>query len=102
MTAGGCEHCGAGLAGRRPDARYCSAACRRKAAREREEAAWRTPNAPVGAPSGAADPCRAHPCEARLARLEQALDEHGPHLLSAEAKRLARIIREALRAEPGR
>lgn len=95
-----CDVCGASLDGRRPNARTCSAACRRKAAREREEAAWRTQNAEQGAPSPTADPCRAHACEARLTRLEQRLDEYGPHLLSADARLLARIIHDALRQEP--
>jgi len=95
-----CDVCGASLDGRRPDARYCSAACRREAAREREEAAWRTQNAEQGASPATVEPCRAHACEARLARLEDRLEALGPRLLSADVRLLARIIRDALRQEP--
>jgi len=97
-----CDVCGASLDGRRPDARYCSPGCRREAAREREEAAWRTENAEQDGSTATVDDCRAHACEARLARLEQRLDEHGPRLLSVDGRLLARIIRDALRGEPER
>jgi len=97
-----CDVCGASLDDRRPDARSCSAACRRKAARVREEAALGGLLRPPGAPPATVDRCRAHACEARLARLEDRLEEHGPRLLSVEAQLLARIIRDALREEPGR
>lgn len=90
------ERCGASLDGRLPDARYCSPACRRAAARKRE---------PHPAPL-AADPaqslclgtgCRAHGCDEALGRLEGRLAEHGPYLISADARFLARrIIRDAL------
>ena len=90
------ERCGASLDGRQPDARYCSPACQRAAARKRE---------PHPAPL-AADPaqspclgtgCRAHGREEALRRLEGRLAEHGPYLISADARFLARrIMREAL------
>lgn len=95
-----CDVCGAFP--RRPPPRrsLCSAACRREAARQREEAAWRTQNAEQGASPATVEPCRAHACEARLARLEDRLEELGPRLLSADVRLLARVIRDALRQEP--
>ncbi len=91
-----CNRCEVPLAGRRPEARYCSAASRRAAARRREA---RT--APV-----AADPAedqaeatarRAHASEAALRRLERRLDELARHLSDADARLMARVMRDALR-----
>ncbi len=94
-----CERCTAPLHGRRPDARYCSAACRRSAARERE--ARRAPQAADPAES----PCeattrRAHACEVALRRLERRLDELARHVSDADARLMARVMRDALREDP--
>ena len=99
MSAGRrCERCGAPLEGRRPDARYCSPACRRAAARERE--ARRAPLAAVPAVDQAeATARRAHASHAALRRLEDRLDELGRHLSDADARLMARVMRDALRAD---
>lgn len=73
-----CSTCGASLAGRRPDARYCSPACRRAAARRREPRRGPLTADPTESPcEGAA--WGAHACEAALRRLHDRLAELGPH-----------------------
>jgi len=97
-----CERCAVPLDGRRPDARYCSPACRRGAARQRE--ARRAPLAPDPDSSRCEDAaCRAHACQERLRRLEDRLDELARHLPSADGRLMARVMRDALRGdrEPG-
>ena len=93
-----CERCAAPLHGRRPGARYCSPACRRAAARERE--ARRAPLAAVPAVDQAeATARRAHASHAALRRLEQRLDALARHLSDADARLLARAMRDALRED---
>ncbi len=95
-----CETCGTPLEGRRPDARFCSPACRRAGARERE--ARRVPLA--------ADPVenehehtarRAHASYEALRRLEGRLDELARGLHSADARLMARVLCDALGEEVG-
>jgi len=90
-----CECCDAPLDGRRPEARYCGASCRRAAARRREA---RT--APLAADPAAdqaeATARRAHACEAALRRLERRLDELTRYLSDADARLMARAMRDAL------
>ena len=91
-----CERCGAPLEGRRPEARFCSAACRRAAGRERE-----TRSASFG-PNPAESHCedaarRAHASEAALQRLEDRLDELARGLPSADGRLMAGVMRDALR-----
>jgi len=93
-----CERCGAALYGRRPDARFCSASCRRSAARERAtfgvlKAAGSVEDAPVPAS------CRVHACEDRLGALERRLDELARDLNSADGRLMARAMRDALRED---
>jgi len=93
-----CERCAVPLDGRRPEARYCSAACRRSAARRRE--AHRAPlTADPAQHPAEATAWRAHACESALRRLEGRLGELGPHLPSADCRLLARLMRDALREE---
>jgi len=93
-----CERCAAPLSGRRPDARHCSAACRRAAARQRE--ARRAPLAAVPVEKPYEDAARrAHACGAALRRLERRLDELARHLSDADARFMARVMRDALREE---
>jgi len=93
-----CERCAAPLDGRRAAARFCSPACRRAAARERE--ARRAPLAADPAEDPAEDTaCRAHACTLALWRLEARLDELARHLSDADARHLARAMRDALREE---
>lgn len=93
-----CERCGSPLEDRRPDARYCGAACRRAAAREREaRGAGFAPNPAENRSDDVGR--RAHASARRLATLESRLDELGPHLRSADARLLARIIHDALRED---
>jgi hypothetical protein len=93
-----CECCTTPLDGRRPEARYCSPACRRAAARQRE--ARRAP-----LPAGPVEDLykdtarRAHACEAALRRLERRLDELARHLSDADARFAARAMRDALRED---
>ena len=93
-----CERCAAPLDGRRAAARFCSPACRRAAARERE--ARRAPLAadPVENPCHVGS-CRAHACTLALWRLEARLGELGPHLPTADCRLLASVMRDALREE---
>ena len=95
-----CERCGAPLHGRRPEARYCSPACRRAAARRREARI-----APLAADPAAdqaeATARRAHASEAALRRLERRLDELTRHLSDADARLMARVMRDALREDAG-
>ncbi len=93
-----CERCETPLPGRRPEARYCSPACRRAAARSRE--AHRAPLAAGPVENPYEDTARrAHACEERLRRLERCLGELGPHLPSADCRLLARVMCDALREE---
>jgi len=93
-----CERCAAPLDGRRAAARFCSPACRRAAAREREARRAPLTVIPVENPcEGAA--CRARACEAALRRLEQRLDVLARHLSDADARLLARAMRDALRED---
>ena len=93
-----CENCHAPLDGRRPEARYCSPACRRAAAREREARRASLAAGPVENPYE--DTARrAHACEAALRRLERRLDELARDLSDADARLMARVMRDALREE---
>ena len=93
-----CERCDAPLDGRRPEARYCSPACRRAAAREREARRASLAAGPVENPYE--DTARrAHACEAALRRLERRLDELARDLSDADARLMARVMRDALREE---
>lgn len=93
-----CERCAARLEGRRPDARFCSAACRRAAARTREAGRGRPAGDRTENPHEETAR-RAHASYAALRRLEERLDvlAHGLH--SADARLLARVTRDALREE---
>jgi hypothetical protein len=93
-----CERCAVPLDGRRPEARYCSPACRRAAARRREARSAPLAAGPAENPAEATAR-RAHACEAALRRLERRLDELRPHLRSADCRLLARVMRDALREE---
>jgi hypothetical protein len=91
-----CEHCGAPLDGRRPEARYFSAACRRSAARERE--ALKAPSAVAPTQTPWEDAARrAHACENRLWHLERRLDELARGVHSADGRLMAPAMRDALR-----
>ncbi len=91
-----CERCGASLEGRRPDARFCSPACRRAGARQRD--ARRAPLAADPAQNpGDRGACRAHACEAALRCLEERLDALAGQLSDADARLMARVMRGALR-----
>ncbi len=93
-----CERCETPLDGRRPEVRYCSAACRRAAARERE--ARRAPLAAVPVENPYEDTARrAHALQAALQRLERRLDELARHLSDADARFAARAMRDALRED---
>ena len=93
-----CENCHAPLDGRRREARYCSPACRRAAARRRE--ARKAPPAadPVENPYEDAAR-RAHACEAALRRLERRLDELARNVSDADARLMARVMSDALRED---
>ena len=93
-----CERCATPLDGRRPEARYCSPACRRAGARRREARRGSLPADPAENPAEATAR-RAHACEAALRHLEARLAELGPHLPTADCRLLARVMRDALRAE---
>ena len=93
-----CDRCDAPLNGRRPNARYCSPACRRAAARCREARSAPLAADPVENPAETTAR-RAHACEAALRRLERCLGELAPHLPSADCRLLARVMRDALREE---
>lgn len=93
-----CERCDAPLDGRRPEARYCSPACRRAAARQREARRAPPPAGPVE--NLYKDTARrAHACEAALRRLERRLDELARHLSDAGARLMARVMRDALKED---
>ncbi|CAN5678069.1 hypothetical protein BH18ACT15_BH18ACT15_14290 [soil metagenome] len=93
-----CDYCDTPLGGRRPDARFCSPACRRAAARRRE--ARRAPLAAVPVEKPYEDTARrAHACEAALRRLERRLDELARHLSDADARVMARVMRDSLRED---
>ena len=92
-----CENCDAPLAGRRPDARFCSPACRRAGARRGEARRGSLAADPAENPAEATAR-RAHACEAALRHLEARLAELGPHLPTADCRLLARVMRDALRA----
>jgi hypothetical protein len=93
-----CERCDAPLDGRRPEARYCSPACRRAGARQRE--ARRAPRAADPAKNLCEDAARrAHALQAALQRLERRLDELARHLSDADARFAARAMRDALRED---
>ena len=92
-----CERCDAPLDGRRPEARYCSPACRRAAARRRE--ARRAPRAMSPENPWEDTMRRAHACEAALRRLERRLDELARNVSDADARLMARVMRDALRED---
>jgi hypothetical protein len=93
-----CERCAAPLDGRRAPARFCSPACRRAAARKRE--ARRAPRATDPAENPAEDTARrAHASQAALWRLEARLDGLARDLSDADARLMARVMRDALREE---
>ena len=96
-----CERCGEALDGRRPEARYCSAACRRAAARERLWARAPAPAGPGERPCEATD-CRVHACETALRRLGERLDELARGLPSADGRLMARVMRDALVGREGK
>lgn len=93
-----CDYCDTPLGGRRPDARFCSPACRRAAARRRE--ARRAPRA-IRPPENPWEDTmrRAHACEAALRRLERRLDELARNVSDADARLMARVMRDALRED---
>ncbi len=93
-----CERCVTPLGGRRPEALYCSPACRRAAAREREARRGSVPADPVEN-SAEETARRAHACQAALRRLGRRLDELGRHLSDADARLMARVMRDALRRD---
>ena len=93
-----CENCDAPLAGRRPDARFCSPACRRAGARRGEARRGSLAADPAENPAEATAR-RAHACEATLRRLERRLDELARHLSDADARLMARVMSDALRED---
>ena len=89
------ERCGAPLDGRRPEARFC---CRRAPARKREPR--RAPLATDPAQTqGDGTSCHAPACEAALRRLEYRLDELATPPSDADARVMARVLRDALRED---
>jgi hypothetical protein len=78
--------------------RYCSAACRRAAARQREAVSGPLAAHPAENPCEGTC-CRAHVCEAALRRLERRLDELARHLSDADTRLMARAMRDALRED---
>ena len=91
-----CERCAAPLEGRRPDTLYCSAACRREAAREREVAERPRTDEPTDNTS--TDTARrAHASYGARRRLDDCLDRQAQQPSDADARLMAGVRGDALR-----